>query len=136
MTVNVKWKAHYPLYEVKMLVRERAVIISSDNAYRPAVRMGFSKESIFDCILELKNGNFKKSTEDWYHKGLWQDAYCIHFEGQDIYIKLQIKEFEGKKVILTSFHENNQEEFYNAIHRLSLLRSKKFGNQKINEPRI
>lgn len=111
MTINIKWKAHYPLPEIKELVRMRAVILSEKNAVIPAVSMGFTKESIFECILDLENRDFFKSTEDWYQKGLWQDAYRIHFSDRYIYIKLKIVEIKEKKVIVTSFHEHNQEEF-------------------------
>ncbi|PIE00034.1 MAG: hypothetical protein CSA81_14150 [Acidobacteria bacterium] len=111
MTINTKYKAHYPLPEVKKLVQAGAVILSRRNALLPAVTMGLTKTALLDCILELTPGKLLKSTEDWNHKGLWQDAYCTRFEGRDVYVKLQIKSVEGEKVIVTSFHEPNKEEF-------------------------
>ena len=111
--MNVKNKAHYPLQEVKRLISDGAVILSQKNAVIPALKMGIAKDGIFEIIMELTSRQLIKSTEDWRsgHKGLWQDAYLTYAESHRIYIKLQIKEISGQKVIVTSFHESLPEEF-------------------------
>ncbi len=111
MAINVKNKAHYPLEEVRRLIEERAVIVSRRNALYPAFELGFSRESVYACILQLTPQNLLKSTEDWREKGLWQDAYRTSFEGEELYIKLQIKHVAGQKVIVTSLHKYEREEF-------------------------
>ncbi len=111
MTINVKNQAHYPLEEVKRLVKERAVIVSRHNALYPAFELGFSRELIYECMLQLTPRNLLKSTEDWREKGLWQDAYRTSLEGEEVYIKLQVRLLGEQKVIVTSFHKYEREEF-------------------------
>jgi hypothetical protein len=62
--------------------------------------MGFDDESIVECVVEhLADSHFYKTMPAASVPGLMQDVYKIAFEGQRVYLKLQINRSQNAVVI-------------------------------------
>ena len=102
---NSKRTPHYLLKEVKSLV-EHNLVQPTKAAIQGAHALGLSPTKMYDVILGLQNRDFSVSKVDERNHKLWQDAYKKQMNGVEIYIKFQIKEIAGKKLLLLSFKEN------------------------------
>jgi hypothetical protein len=96
--------ASYCLAAVKQLVSSGRYLITV-SALETAAMMGFDDESIVECIVEqLADTHFYKTMPAIAVAGLMQDVYMISFEGQRVYLKLQINRSQNAVVI--SFKED------------------------------
>jgi hypothetical protein len=82
--------ASYSLAAIKELVSAGRYRITV-TALETAALMGFDDQSIVECIVEqLAETHFYKTMPAASVPGLMQDVYKISFEGQMVYLKLQI----------------------------------------------
>jgi hypothetical protein len=74
-------------------------------ALETAALMGFDDESVVEYIVEqLAETHFYKTMAATSVPGLMQDVYKISFEGQRVYLKLQVNRSQNAVVI--SFKED------------------------------
>jgi len=104
---NSKRTSHYSLSEVKTLV-EHNFVQPTQAAIKGAHALGLSTTEMYDVILGLQNKDFSISRVDERNHKLWQGAYKKKINGVETYIKFQIKEIAGKKLLLLSFKENRE----------------------------
>jgi Motility quorum-sensing regulator, toxin of MqsA len=91
--------ASYSLRLIQRLISERRYQITV-TALETAALMGFDDESIVECIVEeLAETHFYKTMPAASAPGLMQDVYKITFEGQRVYLKLQINRSQNAVVI-------------------------------------
>jgi motility quorum-sensing regulator / GCU-specific mRNA interferase toxin len=64
-----------------------------------AAELGFDEEAITRCVLTLTGAEFYKTMPSKMVSGLWQDVYRPVFEGEALYVKLQIAHAGGSVVI-------------------------------------
>lgn len=102
---NSKRTSHYSLSEVKTLVEHNSVL-PTQTAIKGSHALGLSTTEMYDVILGLQNKDFSVSKVDERNHELWQDAYKKEINGVEVYIKFQVKEIAGKKLLLLSFKEN------------------------------
>jgi Motility quorum-sensing regulator, toxin of MqsA len=96
--------ASYSLATIKQLVSASRYLITVSSLETAAV-MGFDDESIVECIVEqLAETHFYKTMPARAVAGLMQDVYKISFEGQRVYLKLQIN--RSQNVVVISFKED------------------------------
>jgi motility quorum-sensing regulator / GCU-specific mRNA interferase toxin len=96
--------ASYALLRVKELVREGKYQITFA-ALQSAALIGLLDEDITDCIVNfLEPSHFYKTMASEQKSGLMQDVYKITFEGQRVYLKLQINRSE--LAVIISFKED------------------------------
>jgi hypothetical protein len=96
--------ASYSLSVVKQLVSEGRYLITV-TALETAALMGFDDESIVECIVEqLAETHFYKTMPATSVPGLMQDVYKISFEGQRVYLKLQIN--RSQNAVVVSFKQD------------------------------
>ena len=56
-----------------------------------AVELGFDEEDMRDCIVNhLEETHFYKTMESEKKPGLMQDVYRITYQGERLYVKLQV----------------------------------------------
>jgi motility quorum-sensing regulator / GCU-specific mRNA interferase toxin len=56
-----------------------------------AVELGFDEEDMRDCIVNhLEEIHFYKTMESEKKPGLMQDVYRITYQGERLYVKLQV----------------------------------------------
>ena len=56
-----------------------------------AVELGFDEEDMRDCIVNhLEETHFYKTMESEKKPGLMQDVYGITYQGERLYVKLQV----------------------------------------------
>jgi len=98
-------KPSYSLTVIKKLVSENHYVITV-TALKSAARMGLDDESIVDCILEkLGITHFYKTMAANMVPGLMQDVYKILFEGQRVYLKLQVN--RSQTAVVISFKQDD-----------------------------
>lgn len=89
----------YPLEQIKQLVRQRSFRIT-ETALQGAAMMNFLDEDIIDCVMTyLGDSHFYKTMPAERVPGLMQDVYKIRYEGERVYLKLQISE-SGHAVVV------------------------------------
>lgn len=72
-------------------------------AQQSAHALGFSKTLVADVVLDLKKGDFDKTTTDNRNHRAWQDVYRKMVNGQNLYMKLKITSNGGEHVLVLSF---------------------------------
>jgi len=83
-------KATYRLEDIKALIR-RGRWFATDTALGTALALGFDDEDIQDCIVnQLADTHLYKTMPSRDMPNRWQDVYRITYEGQNVYLKLQI----------------------------------------------
>jgi hypothetical protein len=93
-------KASYELAEVRKLISEQQYTITV-TALQDALSLGFDDQDICECIIEqLSETHLYKTMPAEKKPGLMQDVYRITYEGQPIYLKLQICD---EKAVVISF---------------------------------
>jgi len=96
--------ASYSLVAIKQLVSGGRYLITV-TALETAALMGFDDESIVECIVgHLAESHFYKTMPATSVPGLMQDVYKISFEGQRVYLKLQIN--RSQNAVVVSFKED------------------------------
>ncbi len=94
-------KPSYGLDLIKGLMKD-GCWIATVAAQDAALELGFDEEDILDCIVNyLEETHFYKTMESEKKAGLMQDVYHITYQGQRLYVKLQVS---GDAVVI-SFKE-------------------------------
>jgi hypothetical protein len=97
-------KPSYPLLTIKELVSAGQYQITV-TALETAALMGFDDESIVECVVgPLAETHFYKTMPATSAPGLMQDVYKISFEGERVYLKLQIN--SSKTAVVISFKQD------------------------------
>lgn len=97
-------RSSYSLLEIKQLVAGGRYLITV-TALETAALMGFDDESIVECVEEqLAETHFYKTMPATSVPGLMQDVYRISFEGQRVYLKLQIN--RSRNAVIISFKQD------------------------------
>lgn len=93
---------HYSLELIKQLIESGDRFVTKQ-ATLDASYIGFTKEDIYQVILDLKASDFYKTMEAENNPLLWHDVYHYKHDEADVtlYIKLQIK----KNAVVISFKE-------------------------------
>lgn len=68
-----------------------------------AAELGFDQDTIYLCILELREDEFHESVASNFLPGDWLDVYRHRFRGKELYIKFKMSVPGGPVVI--SFHD-------------------------------
>ena len=81
--------------------------VPTKSAGYTALALGFDDEDIGDCVCTLDEGDFHKSMASVKQPGRTQDVYRTRYDGQDIYLKIDISEQpDGQLVVVISFKED------------------------------
>jgi len=89
----------YPLEQVKQLFQKRNFRIT-ETALQGAAMMTFLDEDIIDCVTtRLDDSHFYKTMPAERVPGRMQDVYKIRYEGERVYLKLQISK-SGHAVVI------------------------------------
>ena len=109
-------KPHYPLSDVKKLIREgRKIKIKPNATSRAWDDFGWKSDDIKKCLLKLndkyhpddkKNNHFHKTEDHRNFSNTMMDYYKCQdiMEGMNVYIHFYIHPDSGK-LIISSFHE-------------------------------
>lgn len=95
-----KRKAHFPLFQVKRLIREgsyrvtRTALVCGRRDFRL-----LGARQVAECILKLEANEFYKSMTTLYDSRTWQDVYHGTVRDTRAYIKVQID--EGETVVIS-----------------------------------
>ena len=74
-----------------------------------ALKLGFDGADIQNCIVgQLSDTHFYKTMPADAKPGYWQDVYHITYEGQRVYLKLQIV---NERAGVVAFKENESGRF-------------------------
>ena len=96
-----------PTYDLKAIVEliSKGEYRITGRAIDDALGLGFDDDDIKDCVTNsLNDTHFYKTMEADWIPGLYQDVYKLRYEGQRIYLKLQINK-AGTAVVI-SFKED------------------------------
>lgn len=89
----------YPLEQIKQLIQQRNFRIT-ETALQGAAMMNFLDEDIIDCVTTcLGDSHFYKTMPAERVPGLMQDVYKIRYEGERVYLRLQISK-SGHAVVI------------------------------------
>jgi hypothetical protein len=89
----------YPLEQIKRLLQQRKYWIT-ETALQGAALMNFLDEEIIDCVTTcLGESHFYKTMPAERVPGLMQDVYKIRYEGERVYLKLQVSK-SGHAVVI------------------------------------
>jgi hypothetical protein len=89
----------YPLQQIKRLLQQRSFRIT-EIALQGAAMMNFLDEDIIDCVTAcVGDSHFYKTMPAERAPGLMQDVYKIRYEGERVYLKLQISK-SGHAVVI------------------------------------
>ena len=89
----------YPLVQIRQLFQERKFRIT-ETALQGAALMNFLDEEIIECVTTcLGDSHFYKTMPAERVPGLMQDVYKIRYEGERIYLKLQVSK-SGHAVVI------------------------------------
>ena len=76
--------------------------IITGQAMDTVVELGFDEEDVYDCIVNhLAETHFYKTMEAEKKAGLMQDVYRVTYQGEHIYLKLQV----NVNAVVISFKE-------------------------------
>ena len=98
-----KRKPHYVLSRVQALVQNSATRAFTSSSEDDAAKLGWGREEIVQCVLQLTHRDFYKSMTSYLNTKLWQDVYRPTFRGVDLYVKVQI--LLEERVVVISFKE-------------------------------
>lgn len=72
------------------------------SALDTALELGFDADDVFDCVVNhLEESHFYKTMDSEKKPGLMQDVYYITYQGQRLYVKLQV----NVSAVVVSFKE-------------------------------
>lgn len=97
-----KWKRHYSLDEIKVLICNEATRVITQTALNHAVGLQLGNNEskvIVECIKSLSPKDFFKSQPSDRDHSLWHDIYRPTFRGRRLYVKVQIGH-DGKAVVI------------------------------------
>lgn len=109
MTTKVAWcyhrscvaKATYSLSLVKGLMKDGSWHLT-ESARDTAVELGFDEADVYDCVVNcLEQTHFYKTMAANTRLGLMQDVYHITYQGERLYVKLQV----WVEAVVVSFKE-------------------------------
>jgi hypothetical protein len=101
-------EATYPLDWVKQLIGQSQWIVTG-TALKTASDLGFDEEDILECITkELAETHFYKTMPSETRPNLMQDVYLITYQGQRLYVKVQVSDDDWVTII--SFKKSEREE--------------------------
>lgn len=82
--------AAYPLELVRQLLQRSKWLVTAA-ALNGALDVGLDEEDIFDCIVNhLSETHFYKTMPAEKNPALMQDVYRVAYQGERIYLKLQV----------------------------------------------
>lgn len=88
-----KRRAHYPLNNIKDLVKQHGVAVFTRTAQVGVVKMGLSAQEAVDVVLGLTRSQLYKSMTTHADHRVWQDVYHADCpNGKRAYIKLTLRE--------------------------------------------
>ena len=90
----------YDLLLIQKKVGRRFERVITGTAADGARALGLAEEQIIECVLSLDSSMFFKTMPAEQCPGLWQDVYRAPYQGQLIYVKLQVST-QGKAVIVS-----------------------------------
>lgn len=94
-----------PTYDLSEI--QRSVAAGQYRVTRSALdgasALGMDESDVVACVLGLTRANFYKSMEAGKAPGLWQDVYRPNYQGEALYVKLQVA-VPGAAVVI-SFKE-------------------------------
>ena len=94
----------YPLEQIKQLFRNGDYRIT-ESAFQTATLIDCLSDEILDCVTNhLCESHFYKTMISDKVPGLMQDVYKIRYEGQRVYLKLQIN--KAGCAVVVSFKED------------------------------
>lgn len=89
----------YPLQQIRQLFQQRKFRIT-ETALQGAALMNFLDEDIVECVTTcLGESHFYKTMLAERVSGLMQDVYKIRYEGERVYLKLQVSK-SGHAVVI------------------------------------
>lgn len=94
-------KSTYDLGAVQALIAKGSYFINA-NALTGAMNMGFDRSDIVACVQALDDSSFYKTMPSRSRPGTSQDVYKATYDGQNIYLKLQMT---GTAIVI-SFKED------------------------------
>jgi motility quorum-sensing regulator / GCU-specific mRNA interferase toxin len=94
-------KNTYDLGAVQALIAKGAYFINA-SALTGAMKMGFDRSDIVACVLALDDSTFYKTMPSQSRPGTFQDVYKTTYDGQNVYLKLQMT---GSAIVI-SFKED------------------------------
>lgn len=92
-------KPTYDLKLIKGLMQQGSwgMTLSAEDG---AIELGFEDDDVYDCIVNhLEESHFHKTMASEKKAALMQDVYYITYEGQQLYVKLQV----SVDVVVVSF---------------------------------
>lgn len=98
--MSVRRKPNYDLVRIQQLVASGYCLITK-TAMTKGQMLGFDRQDIIDCVLELDEGDFYKAMASLKFPGSSQDVYKPTFEGIPIYLKLTLG--EGWEAVVIQF---------------------------------
>ena len=94
----------FPLDLIKQLIRRGRYRITV-TALETAALMGFCDEDIVECVTDhLQESHFYKPILSTKVPGLMQDVYKISYEGERVYLKVQIN--KAGLAVIVSFKQD------------------------------
>jgi hypothetical protein len=91
----------YELCEIQEAIKQDKFYVT-ETASQTAASIGFLEDGIVECVVEhLKESHFYKTMPAERVPGVMQDVYKIAYQGQRLYIKLQIN--KGGNGVIISF---------------------------------
>lgn len=83
-------KSTYSLTLVKGLMKDGCWHLT-ESARDTATELGFDDEDVYDCVVNyLADTHFFKTMAATTKLGLMQDVYHITYQGERLYVKLQV----------------------------------------------
>ena len=95
-----KRTAHYPLAEIKKLVKDGHVH-ATKAALAGAAELDYTLDDMIYVVENLETEDLHKSMTSYENDELWQDVYRYPAVEAEIYLKLQIVD----KAVIISFKE-------------------------------
>lgn len=96
----------YKLHDLKEKYLKQGLVMFNPNIDETLVfHLGIpTKQAMLKIIIEdLKPSHFYKTEADFRFPGKWQDFYHLPFGETVLFIKLTMREYQGKKVLVSSF---------------------------------
>lgn len=93
--------ATYELDEIRELIRQDKFYVI-ESALETAASAGFLQDDITECVVDhMTEAHFYKTMCAAKVVGLMQDVYRLKYQGQDLYVKVQIN--NGGNAVIISF---------------------------------
>lgn len=97
--MNTKRILTYDLPEIQRKVAAGQYRVTR-SAFEGAAALGMDESDVTACVLGLTRADFYKSMEAAKVPGLWQDVYRSRYQGEVLYVKLQVA-VQGDAVVIS-----------------------------------